>query len=166
VGTSNDPFALATGEAIVLDGPNGVSGAPRQHFPDAAWSGGLGALALVMALLAARGRRGRLLLAGCLGLAALPGLYAVLVLRGDAPAQRGRLATTLTTALAQLQPHTGWPSLPATVTREDDDVLFPLLRYAMPTRPAGGATTLEVRGGSLEARCEPVDGGVVCGAGP
>jgi hypothetical protein len=124
----------------------------------------LSVVALVVAIVLSRRAKAKALLAVVLGVAALPGLWCVLVQRADAPLRRGELAASVTTTLGVLTPYTGWPTAPASVTYEEDDVLFPLLRYAMPSRPAGGAAKLSVRGSSLDARCVQVAHGVDCGA--
>lgn len=163
---SNDPFALASNESIIIDGANSVSGAPGHQFPHAQLSLGAALLALVFTVLVLR--RGRLtrFLAACLALATLPGLACVLVLRADAPTRRPALARAVTSTLDVLGPYTGWPANPSTVSREDDGVLFPLLRYALPSRPAGGVEQLEVRGGSLDLRCARTAATAFCESPP
>jgi hypothetical protein len=166
VPSSDDAFPLGTAEGVLLDGPNGVTGAPRQHFPDAVSSGAAAVVALVVALVVLRRGGGRRALALLLALVTLPGLFVVLVRRADAPLRRPALASQVQSTLAELLPVAGWPDHPATVTREDDDVLHPLLRYALPSRAAGGATKLEVRGSKLTAGCVRDGDTVVCGVGP
>jgi hypothetical protein len=154
VATTNDPFALDSAERIVLDGANGINGAPRQHFPD----GGLFSLVSVVVVVLTVGalkRRFASLVPLLLALAALPGLVGLLVLRADAPASRGALAARVSQTLGQLEAQAPWPQTPVHVGYEDDDVLFPLGRYAWPSRPEGasGAVELELRGDSLDVVC-------------
>jgi len=64
----------------------------------------------------------------------------------------------------------GWPRTSAQVVREDDDVLFPVGRYALPSRPPLGdaGVHLELRGPSLapDCRTDEASGHRVCGSGP
>ncbi len=150
----------------MVDGANGVSGAPRQHFPDAGLSAATALVAFAVALVALRRGSGRRVLAVVLALSALPGLFTVVARRADAPATRGAVATQVRSTLSELVAVGGWPAHPAQVTREDDDVLHPLLRYALPSRPPGGALQLEVRGSKLGAGCTRTADTAVCGAGP
>jgi hypothetical protein len=55
------------------------------------------------------------------------------------------------------------------VVREDDDVLFPVGRYVLPSRPPVDAgVLLELRGPSLVTACRTDEGNGhrVCGSGP
>jgi hypothetical protein len=164
----DDTFALARAESILLDGANSVSGQPRQGFPGASLSSGVAVVMLVAALVLLRRRRPRWLLAVLLLAAAVPGAVCVLTLRGDAPHRRGALAATLTTTLARVEQAAPWPGPPVQVVHEDDDVLFPLGRYALPARPPPStpATQLELRGGVLDVACATAGERVVCGAAP
>ena len=159
-----DRTSLTTAEAVVLDGANGVTGAPRAHFPWAVWSVPL-ALALVVLSRLALTRGKRWWLPALLCVAALPGLWEVLLVRADAPMKRFDMAEVVRNTLAEMQRLAPWPD--AGPGREDDDVLFPLARYAIPGRKAPSpAVILDTRGGKLGQGCQ-VDGThVVCGAGP
>ena len=166
---SNETFPLGTAESILIDGANGMSGAPRQHFPEARVSAGLALLAaLLFLVLLRRHRRGAVL--GLLVAGALPGLYCLVVLRGDAPTRRPALAAAIGATLTGLEARAPWPSAKVRVVREDDDVLFPLGRYALPERRTdeGPAVELELRGALLGQGCheDEATGHVVCGAGP
>ncbi|MBK7864890.1 MAG: hypothetical protein IPJ65_41095 [Archangiaceae bacterium] len=163
----HDALVLGTPESIVLDGANAVMGDPRAHFPRAGLSLGLSAAMLVLGVLFLR-RRPRWL-ALLLAASMLPGLWQVVAVRADAVPHRGELARAVRRTLDDVQAKAPWPG-PVRVVREDDDVLFPLVRYAVPTRPpvSGPAVELEVRAGPLGAPCglDPVSGHLVCGAGP
>lgn len=164
-----DSFALARAEAILLDGANSVSGQPRAQFPAAVVSSAIALAALVLVLAWLRGRRPGWVLAGVAVAAALPGAWCVLALRGDAPLTRPAMAAKVETALATLEAVAPWPGTPVAIVHEDDDVLFPLGRYAWPARPAvTSAVRVELRGGSLDVQCAPdaVRGAVVCGGAP
>jgi hypothetical protein len=128
------------------------------------------ALALGVALGWWRTRLRRPLLGGLLLLGALPGLALVMAQRGDAPPSRGAMAQQVEAAIAAVQLEVGWPRTFAQVVREDDDVLFPVGRYALPSRPplADAGSLLELRGPSLEAGCrtDEATGHRVCGSGP
>lgn len=166
-GVDHDALVLGTPEAIVLDGANAVMSDPRAHFPRAQLSLGLAGVTVVLGLLFLR-RRPRAL-ALVLALSAIPGLVQVLSARADAPGRRAELARAIHVTLDDVQAKAPWPG-PVRVVREEDDVLFPLVRYAVPTRPpiAGPAVELEALAGPLGAACtvDPVSGHVVCGAKP
>lgn len=162
-----DSFALARAEAILLDGANSVSGQPRAEFPAWGLSSVLAVAALVLTLAWLRGRRPGWLPALVL-LAAVPGVVCVLALRGDAPLRRPGTTAALTATLSALQREAPWPGTPVAIVHEDDDVLFPLGRYAWPSRPAleRPAVRLELRGGALNVACVRDAASVVCGAPP
>lgn len=163
-------FALARAEAILLDGANSVSGQPRAGFPSAVTSSAVAVVTVLVVFAWLRDRRPRWLLAATAILAALPGAWCVVALRADAPLARPAMAARVETTLATLEAVAPWPGAPVAIVHEDDDVLFPLGRYAWPTRPAVTApsTRLELRGGSLDVQCAPdqVRGTVVCGGAP
>jgi len=157
--------ALATSESILLDGANGVSSAPRAHFPQAA---GWLALAVVVAVVV-RVVKKPAVAVGLLALAAIPGLVHVLALRADAPLHRGAMAESIRVTLGDLQTRVPWPQSQVNVVHEEDDVLFPLGRYALPSRPVpdGGASIdLELRAGPLGQTCRQEQQRVICGGGP
>jgi hypothetical protein len=163
------PPSLTTPESIVLDGANSVAGAPRLHFPDATVGLVAGAVVLVVTLVSLRVRRAKVVLPVVLLLAALPGAVHVLVRRADAPGQRATLATRVVVGVEDLARVAPWPDAMVRVVRDDDDVLFPLARYAWPSRPAVDAgVEVELRGGLLTTACrrDATTGHVVCGVGP
>ena len=162
-------FPLSTPEAIVLDGANSVSGAPRAHFPEAALSLSLAGLALLVTVVAVRTKRAALVVPVMLGLAALPGLYAVAVQRADAPTKRAALTALVKVGVNDLKNQAAWPQASMQVVRDDDDVLFPLARYAWPSRPTvDGGVAIELRGSALMTAChrDVTSNHVVCGIGP
>ncbi|MBL8955155.1 MAG: hypothetical protein JNK82_30540 [Myxococcaceae bacterium] len=146
-------FPLGSPEAIVLDGANGVGGAPRRGFPDAGLSSALAIAALAVAVVLLR--RSRPAVAVALLLAAVPGAICVLVLRADAPLKRPALAREVSEAIEDVHTAAPWPETAVAVVAEDDDVLFPVGRYAIPARPppAAGAVRLELRGDGLDVEC-------------
>lgn len=162
-------FPLSTPESIVLDGANSVTGAPRQHFPDAPLSLGLAAVVLIATFVALRTRWARVVVPVLLLVAAVPGLSAVLFLRADAPGRRAPLTALVRVGVNDLQRVARWPDQAVRVTRDDDDVLFPLARYAWPSRPVAldGGVEVELRGSSLMTACrhDAVVGRTVCGVG-
>lgn len=164
----DDTFALARAESILLDGANSVSGQSRQGFPSAGLSSGFAVGAFLVAVLLLRSRRPRWWLAVVLLAAAAPGAVCVLALRGDAPVRRGMLAARLEATLQNIEAVAPWPGAAVEVVHEDDDVLFPLGRYALPTRPkvTGPATQLELRGSALDVSCAVVGERTVCGVPP
>lgn len=159
---SDDPSAITSRELVVLDGANGVTQAPRLRFPDAApgLMVALGALLFGAWLLRMKPALAPRALPLLLGLAAIPGLMGVLAVRADAPLKRQALAQTIETTIREIEIAAPWPEA-VNVVHEDDDVLFPLARYAIPTRTKHGIE-LEVRGSKLEATCRSDANRVVC----
>ncbi len=146
---------LTTTESLLIHGANGVAGRSSAHFT---WvAAGLLALLLSTRLISMT-RLSNRIRCSALGLtlvfAAIPGLVHVLWLRGDAPLLRPHTAQTIHSTLDALQRLAPWPE-PIAVTHEDDDVMFPLARYAVPTRsPAhGDARQLETYGATLLQGC-------------
>lgn len=162
--TDVDAATLDSAESIIIDGANGVTHAPRQHFPDMGWSWVFFALAIIATL--SRRRNARWLLPAMLLAATGPGLLQVLVLRADAPLRRGALAKQVEGTLTEIERVAKWPK-PVHVGRDDDDVLFPLGRYAVPTRTESGpgVQELELRGTVLSARCRG-EQPAICGEAP
>lgn len=162
--TSNDSSALATPETIVIDGANGVTRAPREHFPNAGWELLIALVATGVALVFRKNRR---VLPALLLIAALPGFLHVFWKRADAPLNRGSLAAQVRSTMREFAKFAPWPRDAVKVVHEDDDVLFPLLRYARPTRPSSdGGITMEVRGSSLRVKCSVVARHITCRSGP
>jgi hypothetical protein len=149
------PTPLATAESILIDGANGMTSAPRAHFPHAGWALGL---ALGVALIVRLVKR-PLILLGLLVVGSTPGFVHLLVLRADAPSKRWQLAGAIRTTLDDLQRAAPWPHGQVSVVREDDSV-FPLGRYALPSRGAG-AIEVELRDGEGVCRVEATR--VICG---
>ena len=151
----------------MLDGANAVGAESRQQFPDATLSLVLAALALIVTVGVLRRRSKRALVAIALALTAIPGATMVLVRRADAPLHRPATAQLVRATLDDLQHRMPWPQTAVQVTREDDDVLYPLVRYALPTRAVFPPPTmwLDARGGLLGPRCSG-DQRLICGVGP
>jgi hypothetical protein len=77
----------------------------------------------------------------------------------------------ISATLDDLTHHAHWPSALVHVAREGDDVLFPLARYALPTRAQAsgpGVIDFELASEHLPALCRenPATRRVVCGAAP
>jgi hypothetical protein len=159
---------LVTPETVLIDGPNGITGAPRAGFPDATWTVGLGVVVLLLVAVLMRTRAPRLVVALVMVMAAAPGLWTLVVSRADAPHRRAGVAAVVTSGLADLRRLTAGPVGGVTVVRDDADVLFPLARYQWPARPPDGGVRVELRGSSLTSACHvPLRGDVVvCGVGP
>ncbi len=157
---------LDTAESIVIDGANGVTPAPRLGFPDAGVCLGLAVLVAVATLALRRRPFAKWVLPALLLLAAVPGMVHVVGLRADAPLERPVLAAKIEHTLDALQHAAPWPR-PVHVAREEDDVLYPFVRYAVPSRSesAPGVIELEVAGEHVPAECrvEAPSGRVFCG---
>lgn len=151
-----DEKRLSTAESVVLDGANAVTHAPRMHFPQ---GGPFVAFAVIVVVVArALFTRGpKWALPVLLGIAALPGLYEVLVARPDAPMHRAEMTAEIASTLGAMQRLAPWPG--SVAGEEDDDVLFPLSRYAIPGRKPLGVPgpILETHGSKLDVPCT-VDG--------
>ncbi len=151
---------LATSESILVDGANAVTSAPRAHFPHGdLWL----ALAFVVLVVARMLKRPALTVVLLL-LAAVPGFIHVVALRGDAPMQRGALTSSIATSLQSMQTQVPWPQPQVWVVREDD-LFFPLGRYALPNRTVG-PIKVELRNGPLGQGCREEAQRVICGSSP
>lgn len=162
---ATDDCTLGSPEAIVIDGANGVTQAPRQHFPHAAQEFSVAVLAVLVALVLRRvaSRWVPVLLVAL----AVPGFLHVFAWRGDAPGKRSELSREVRETMAEFARVAPWPSARVNVTYEEDDVLFPLLRYARPTREVfDGGTALEVVGTNLQMTCAEKAVRIVCGDTP
>ncbi|MDX2015911.1 MAG: hypothetical protein SFW67_37300 [Myxococcaceae bacterium] len=160
---------LVTSESIVIDGPNGVTGAPRAGFPDGGRSLGLGLGAGLLVMVLLRTRAPRWVLALLLAGGAMPGLAALGWLRADAPHRRAALAASVTAGLDDLARLSPGPVARTLSIRDDGDVLFPLARYLWPARlDADGGVQVDRRGSSLTTACRAEPSGLVvhCGAAP
>lgn len=152
---------LATTEQLVIDGTNGVTRASREGFPESSLSFGIAAVALIAAIVLVR-RAPKWLPLVVFAPAAL-GLFHVFLERGDAPMHRGAAAAPITATIEALEKNAPWPIFPVTVVREEDDVTFPLSRYAVPVRaPVDGGVHLGVIGTSLPLECRPTGYVVIC----
>lgn len=152
--------SLATTESILIDGANGVTSAPRAHFPEAeVWL----VVAVVVAVIVRFVKRPAVV-ATLLALGAIPGLVHVFALRADAPLKRRASAEAISSTLGSMQERVPWPRSQVSVVREDD-VLFPLARYALPSRGTG-PLELDLRDGPLGPVCRGEGQRVICGAGP
>lgn len=153
-------------EWVVRDGANGVGTAPRESFPTPLPSLAVAGLAFVLALALLKARRPAWLL-GALLLAVLPGAVLIFAVRADAPLKRGELAANERSAIEAMHKKAPWPATRVRVVREDDDVVFPLGRYAFPSRPTTDApqVELELLGTSLSLQCTGTEH-VVCGVAP
>ena len=157
------PTALITTESILIDGANGVTAASRAHFPE---GGVFLVVAVVVAVLARVVKRAAVVVAVLL-IGALPGLVQVLALRADAPFKRGAMTDSIGVTLSDLQRRAPWPSSQAQVIHEEDDVLFPLGRYALPSRPVvDGGIAVELLAGPVGQPCRLEGPLVTCGARP
>lgn len=156
--------ALNSPGSILIDGANGVTTAPRAHFPQA----GLWLAVAVIVAVVVRVVKRPAVVAVLLVLGALPGLVHVLALRADAPLQRPAMTEAIGVTLGDLQQRVPWPQRQVKVVREEDDVLFPLGRYALPSRPevSGAATELELGAGPLGQVCRQREERVSCGVLP
>ncbi|MCU0698983.1 MAG: hypothetical protein MUC96_20970 [Myxococcaceae bacterium] len=160
---------LETFESIVIDGPNGVTGAPRAGFPDGALSLGVGLGAVLSVAVLLRSRAPRWVVALVLLAGALPGLGALGWLRADAPHRRAALASSVTAGLADLARLAPGPVARTLTVRDDGDVLFPLARYTWPARiDVDGGVLVDLHGSSLTTACRAEPSGLVvsCGAPP
>ncbi len=161
------PAVLDTAESVVIDGANGVTQAPRQHFPEAGWAIGAAVIVAALTLMLRRARAAMAIrvVSGLLLLGSAPGLIQVFGARADAPLHRPRVAEAVRSTLNTLAAAAPWPA-PIEVVREDDDVLFPLGRYAVPVRARSRPQALEViiRGSRLQLSCSTPHQGepVVC----
>ena len=160
----HDQASLETAEAIVLDGANGVTGAPRAQFPHGPEMFGV-AIVVAWGLWALQRRRLGRGAAIVMILAAVPGLFQVLHTRADSPSRRSEMAAAIQVTLSDLQTRVPWPKVRPRIVREEDDVLFPLGRYALPERLSTklGPEELELLHGPLGKPCVQEGLRTVCG---
>ncbi len=151
---------LATSESILIDGANAVTSAPRAHFPH----GGLWLSLALVVLVVVRLLKRPALTVVLLLLAAVPGFIHVLALRADALVQRRELTSSIATTLSSMQTQLPWPQRQVSVVREDD-LFFPLGRYALPSRTVG-PVEVELRNGPLGSVCREEAQRVICGSAP
>lgn len=163
-----DGDCLATGEALLVDGANGVCRDLRLDAP----SGHVGHLAaLVLAALivagwlsasrvATRARRAVVVAIGVL--AAIPGAHALLVLRADRPTERAetaRASTALHDRIRDFAQRNGC----ARVEIEGCPECMPAARLALAGLRCDAPVRVELREGALDARCDERAGTLVCG---
>jgi hypothetical protein len=160
------PSRLVTAESIVIDGANGVTGAPRAGFPHSTLGIGFAVLALAVTVLFVRRRWPTWVLLAVMVGASVPGLTHVVIDRDDAVFKRAGLADRISQSLADLQQTAPWPRVTVNVERDDGDVLSPLARYAWPTRTTDGGLHLELRGTALGTGCKTRGQFVACGSAP
>ncbi len=166
-----DPRCLVTAEALLVDGANGVCGAPRHHAGEAPPlpASSLFVVVFVVAL-AVRLRRPLMarpgaLLAGALVVGALPGLIAVVAVRADRPFAVGATADRVVhvhdevTAFARA--HGG-----AFLRTEAELAVVPIARLALARMPENRDAPIDLFEGSLDEGCEEIDGALTCGTPP
>ncbi len=79
------------------------------------------------------------------------------------------MATIIEAQVDDFKTQLPWPTSPVFFVREEDDVLFPLGRYAWPSRPkpqGNPVQEVELGWGPFGQRCRQREGRTFCGAGP
>jgi hypothetical protein len=164
-----DPRCLMTTESLVVDGANGVCHEPRleaRHPPGAA-----SAFALAMTIGAIswfvrdrvplRLRRSLLLLT--LVVAALPGAWAILAVRADAPRTIDRSARRLTRTHDEVRAFTEAHGC-AWIRTESSVAAEPVARLAMAGHRCTDPAPIDLFADALESGCvERADGSLACG---
>jgi hypothetical protein len=167
----DDPGCLATSDALVIDGANGVCRDPRLGQTSAGLASGVALVlaSLVAALALTRARldpRVRARAALCLAaLACLPGWYTIATTRADAPQHLERTASEISAlhdALRTFARRRGCAQV-----RENACVACePIARLALTGLHCDRPAEVRLHEGALGGRCEERAGALVCGGPP
>jgi hypothetical protein len=161
-----DSRCLVTPEALVIDGANGLCAQARLG-PRAVWSGPIVAalvVALVVVLLAGRGRRAAGVLLGLVTAAVVPGWWAQLAVRADRPLafiDSAQPVRRLTESIEQFVE--GAPCVD--VQRNDCVACEPIVRFAtagLRRCPAEPARALLLEADALGGRCSRTETRLSC----
>ena len=160
-----DPRCVASVDALVLDGANGVCRDARLGPRDeVAWRGGALALAVLIALaILVRARHARVVIAGLALALALPGLVAMATERADRPAQVTRSAAQIAALHGSLRAFATRNGC-ARVSVARCLTCEPIARLALTGLSCDGGAAIELREGALERGCEERGATLVCGA--
>ncbi|MFO0686463.1 MAG: hypothetical protein U0234_30645 [Sandaracinus sp.] len=164
-----DPRCLMTTEALVVDGANGVCHEPRLEARRPPGAASLFALFFVVGALSwfARDRmpvglrRGLLVLA--LAVAALPGFWALLSVRADAPSLSARSARRLARTHDEIAAFATEHEC-AWVRTEGSIAALPVARFALVGHRCAHPAPIDLFADALESGCtEAEDGSLACG---
>jgi len=156
---------MHTVDAVIAHGANAVCHVPQAGawHPSNATVAALFACGALATWALTRARNTRLVLAACLALAALPGLWKLTTARADAPHRAAATAATIAKlhdALAGYTPAAGC----AHRARVDCESCMPIVRLALVAPACRTHTTLVVAPGALGGGCTRHLGGLRCGA--
>jgi hypothetical protein len=164
-----DPRCLMTTESLVVDGANGVCHEPRLDARQPPGATALFALAMtigaiswfVRAQISLRLRRALLL--GTLALAALPGAWAILAVRADAPRSVDRSARRLTRTHDEVRAFAHAHQC-AWIRTESSVAAEPITRLAMAGQRCADPAPIDLFADALESGCvETEEGSLACG---
>lgn len=164
-----DPRCLLTTESIVVDGANGVCHEPRLEARRPPGMASLFALAVMVGAMSwflrtrlpLRLRRGLLL--GTLALASLPGFWAVLAVRADAPRTVDRSARRITRTHDEVR-RFGREHGCAWIRTESALAAGPIARLALGGLRCADPAPIDLFADTFESGCvEREDGSLACG---
>jgi hypothetical protein len=164
----DDPRCLATTDALVIDGANGICLDRRIGSAEAGSTSAAALLAasvlaaLVLLRLEARTRTRAALAVG--SLAALPGWYA-LATRADAPQTVGRTSAEIAALHDALRDHAQRHGC-ARVRDHACVACEPIARLALSGLACERAAEIDLREGALGGRCVAQEDALFCGASP
>jgi hypothetical protein len=164
-----DPRCLMTTESLVVDGANGVCHEPRLDARQPPGAASLFALAMMLGAISwfvrdkvsLRLRRGILLVT--LAVASVPGFWAILTVRADAPRTVDRSARRLTRTHDEVRAFTEAHGC-AWIRTEGSIAAEPIARLAMTGLRCANPAAIDLFADALESGCvESVDGSLACG---
>jgi len=159
-----DPRCVATVDALVLDGANGVCRDARLGARDeSAWRAGALALAVLVALAILVAPRKRALVVGLAFALALPGFVAMTTLRADRPTEVARSAASIAALHGAIRAFAVRHGC-ARVTLSECVGCEPIARLALAGLACERPAAIELHEGTLERGCEERDAALVCGA--
>jgi len=164
-----DPRCLMTTESLVVDGANGVCHEPRLDARQPPGAAALFALAMMIGAISWFLRAHvsltlrRALLLGTLGLAALPGYWAIFAVRADAPRSVDRSARRLTRTHDEVRAFARAHGC-AWIRTESSLAAEPITRLAMAGLRCSDPAPIDLFADALESGCiETDDGALACG---
>lgn len=164
-----DPRCLMTTESLVVDGANGVCHEPRLEARRPPGAASLLALAMMIGAMSwflrtrVPLRLRRALLVGTLAFAAVPGLWAILAVRADAPRTIDRSARRITRTHDEVRAFATAHGC-AWIRTESSIAAEPITRLALVDRRCADPAAIDLFADTLESGCvERADGSLACG---
>lgn len=164
-----DPRCLMTTEAVIVDGANGVCHAPRLEARQPPGAEALFALAMTIGAISwfvrerVPLRLRRMLLLATLVAASLPGFWAILAVRADAPRTIDRSARRVTRTHDEVRAFAEAHGC-AWIRTESSVAAEPVTRLALTGHRCADPAPIDLFADALESGCvESDDGALACG---